>query len=144
MSFHVYIARSGFKGSPLAREQWLAAARGRPELVALGQPEAACFALASDSAQRLSLDPHGLVHTQNPSRELVVVMFELAEVLGAGVYSEKLRRYRSPQDWEERTRSHRAQQQRHRAQGLRARRRTQGLWAAVVLGVLVLCWLLPG
>ena len=143
MSFHVYIARPGFKDSPLAREQWLAAARGRPELAALGQPEAACFALASDSAQRLALDPHGLVHAQNPSRELVVVMFELAEVLGAGVYSEKLRRYSSPQDWEERTRSYRAQHQRQRAQRQRERRRTQLLWAAVALGVLILCWLLP-
>lgn len=144
MSFHVYIAHAGFKDSPVDREQWLAAARGRPELVPLGTPEAACFALASDSAQRLSLDPHGLVHTQNPTRELVVVMFELAEVLGAGVYSEKLKRYSSPQDWEARTRSHRAQHQRHRAQLQRARRRTQLLWAAGALGVLLVCWLLPG
>lgn len=144
MSFHVYIARPGFKDSPLDREQWRAAARSRAELVALGPPEAACFALASDSAQRLALDPHGLVHAQNPSSELIEVMFGLAEVLEAGVYSEKLRRYDSAQDWAERTRSYRAQQQRQRAERQRGRRRTQLLWAAGALGVLLVCWLLPG
>jgi len=144
VSLHVYIARPGFKDSPLDRAQWLAAAQGRPELKAMGGPGSLCFSLASDSDQCLALDPHGLVHAQNPSRELVVVMFELAEGLGAGVYSEKLKRYSSPQDWEERTRSHRAQHQRHRAQLQRERRRTQLMGAAVVLGVVAVCWLLPG
>lgn len=143
MSFHVYIARPGFKHSPLTREQWLAAAQGRPQLKVLGGPGSVCFALVGDSAQRLALDPHGLVHTQNPSRALVDVMFELAGVLEAGVYSEKLKRYSSPEDWEERTRSHRAQYQRQRALQRRERRKRQLMGLAVVAAIVALCALLP-
>lgn len=140
MSFHVYIARPGFKNTPIQRGQWIAAASGNGKLKGLGNTETASFSLRSDTSQRLTLDPHGLVHTQNPSKELIAVMFELAEPLGAGVYSEKLKRYSSIEDWEERTRSYRVQQQRNRAHAQSTRRKKWLMWFAVVAVAAIAGW----
>lgn len=140
MSFHVYIARPGFKDAPIQREQWLSVAHGNRKLKGVGNAETASFSLPSDTSQRLTLDPHGLVHTQNPSRELVAVMFELAELLGAGVYSEKLKRYSSIEDWEERTRSYRAQHQRNRAHAQSTSRKKLLMWFAVVVVATIASW----
>jgi hypothetical protein len=140
MSFHVYIARPGFKDAPIEREQWLSIAHSNERLKGTRNSDAASFLLSSDRTQRLTLDPNGLVHTQNPSRELVVVMFELAERLGAGVYSEKLKRYSSTEEWEERTRSYRAQHQRNMANVQSKRRKKLVMWLAVVVVAAVAGW----
>lgn len=140
MSFHVYIARPGFKDTPLEKAQWLALAQGHSRLQGVGKTGTSSFALVSDHAQRLSLDPHGLVHAQNPSRELVALMFELADALGAGVYSEKRKRYQSVDDWEARTRSYRAQYQRRRAAMHHTRRKQRILWAVLLVAIMVVSW----
>jgi hypothetical protein len=60
--------------------------------------------LKGDPRAWLDLGPEGLILAQAPSRELVLAMFELADALNAGVYGERLQRYRSIEDWERRTR----------------------------------------
>jgi hypothetical protein len=69
-------------------------------------------------------------------------MFEVAESLGAGVYSEKLKRYSSVEDWEERTRSYRAQRQRSSAHAQGTRRKELLMWFAVIVLAAVAGWFL--
>lgn len=128
MSFHVYVARGGFKSTPISAAEWIAAARQcagldlPEELNQQGVVHSLVARLRSQPRQCLSLDPHGLIHAQDPSETLVELMFELAERLQAGVYSEKLKRYQSVGDWREKTRSYRVQRERQLNQ-LRAHRR---------------------
>ena len=55
----------------------------------------------------LSRTPYGLLNTQNPAIDMIRVMFSLANVLSAGVYSEDLERYASVEDWDRRTAQYR-------------------------------------
>lgn len=73
-------------------------------------------ALCTGKRQNLAVDPYGLAHTQNPGKELVSLMFDMFALLEAGVYRGKLKRYASPENREECTRSYRAQHQFIRAQ----------------------------
>lgn len=111
MSFHVYIARDKFKDSPISPEEWFAAATKCDELFFGNKKREGrvCTGakLKADNRQRLDLTPYGLVHAQNPSKELIAVMFKLADLLGARVYSEKLKQYESVDDWEKRTKNFR-------------------------------------
>jgi hypothetical protein len=128
MSFHVYVAREGFKSTPISPAEWMAAAG---QCAGLDLPEVpdrpgggriTTARLRCQRGECLSLDPHGLIHAQDPSEALVELMFELAERLQAGVYSEKLKRYQSVDDWRDKTRSYRIQRERQLNQ-LRAHRR---------------------
>lgn len=112
MSRSVCIAKQGFKETPIDRQSWLATARLIDELVVEEYPgnQGALrhrVSLKSDKASKLWLSVYGVIETQNPSEELVVVMFKLAEMLGAEVYSERLKKYHSVEDWEKRTRKYR-------------------------------------
>jgi len=141
MSFHVYIANEGLKDNPIASDAWLAAARQHHALTVcemrsrkgIGYHE---VHLKTDKSSRLELDRYGLVHAQAPSRELVVVMFDLAAALGAWVFSEKAQPYKSVDDWERRTRPFRKQYDENKAHHRKIRRR----WIAfsVVLAIPIL------
>ncbi len=147
MSFHVYIARPGFKDTPISRDEWLSVVRSQSKLKITETPNRrgpalVTVSLCADKLQTLALDPYGLVHTQNPSKELVAVMFDLSAPFGAGVYSEKLKRYASLEDWEEHTRSYRSQHQRARTQARNALRKKQLMGLAVIVAAAVAGWLL--
>jgi hypothetical protein len=139
MSKHVHIAFARFKDSPIPRAEWEAAVAQCPALQGEvgrrrdGTPFAvAC--LAADPRQRLQLDVYGLGHAQDPSRELVEAMFQVAGLLGAGVYSERCKPYASPDDWERRTRNYRQGEA-----ARRARLRRNGRWRSVfIVGAAVL------
>lgn len=107
MSFHIYIARDKFKDSPISPEEWFTAATKCDELfIENKNRKGQIYTIAklkADKQQRLDITPYGLVHAQNPSKELVAVMFKLADFLNARVYSEKLKPYESVDDWEKRT-----------------------------------------
>lgn len=112
MSYHVYVARDGFKETPIPYEQWIAAATKCDELFVEDKKNrkgwiSSTVNLKADKKQRLSLTPYGLVHAQNPNKDLVAVMFKLAGLLDARVYSEELELYESVDDWEKRTRNYR-------------------------------------
>lgn len=112
MSYHVYVARDGFKETPIPYEQWIAAAVKCDELFVEEKKNrkgwiSSTVNLKADKKQRLSLTPYGLVHAQNPNKDLVAVMFKLAGLLDAKVYSEELELYESVDDWEKRTRNYR-------------------------------------
>ena len=149
MSFHVYVAREGFKSNPIGEGDWVGAARqcsrlDLPDEFNRAGKRIAIAKLRSDRRQHLSLDPNGLIHAQDPSRELVEVMFELAARLNAGVYSEKLKRFQSVDDWQDRTRSYRMQRERQRAEARRHRRRRLAMYITVLASSAVLGWVIGG
>jgi hypothetical protein len=137
MSFHVYIANDGLKDDPIANEAWIAAARQHHALSVVEQRNAKGVTydvhLKSDKSARLYLDPYGLVDTQAPTRELIVVMFDLAAALNAKVFSERAKPYRSPDDWERRTRQFRKEYAERKARQRTIRRR----WIAFSLVLMI-------
>jgi hypothetical protein len=107
----VYIAREGFKDNPIGVQEWEAAVRQCKELQlderSRGPGGNRLARLRGGKGTHLSRTPYGLLHTQNPPIEMIRVMFSLANVLGAGVYSEDLERYASVEDWDQRTAEYR-------------------------------------
>lgn len=108
MSLHVYIARAGFKETPIGPDEWFASASDCPELHVEKHRNrnAKMFCTVALKDRRdagLHLTPHGLVDAQEPSKELIVIMFRLAAKLDAGVYGDKLYRFTSPEHWETHT-----------------------------------------
>lgn len=149
MSYHVYIARPGFKDTPIGRDEWVRALAAQSRLMVVEKrnrrgPSAFIALLPEDRSQQLSLTPFGLAHVQNPSRAMVEAMFALAGPLEAGVYSAKLKRYDSPEAWAESTSSQRAQLRRSRADAARTQRRWLFGWLAFLVAALGLGWYLGG
>jgi hypothetical protein len=126
MSSRVYIALDRLEETPISFDTWLAAARQCDDVIVLEENRHDKIyhfvALKGDKNAQLYLSPYGLVYAQNPSRKLIVVMFKLASILNAGVYSERLNRYNSVGDWERRTRKYRHAQNNHRAKYLKVNR----------------------
>jgi hypothetical protein len=145
MSFHVYVSRPGFKDEPISGEEWLAAARNCARLSVVERLNRRGIShhqvMLAGTRKFLWLTPYGLIHAQDPPEDLVEVMFELAATLGAGVYSERLKRYDSVADWRKRTHRYRASRAAAReiAEGQRRLRLT--LWALLVLFSLSAGWL---
>jgi hypothetical protein len=149
MSFHIYVARKGFKSSPISTADWIDVARQCPKLELADEfnrsgVRISVAKLRSNRRQRLSLDPNGLIHAQDPSQELVEAMFELARLLNAGVYSEKLKRFQSVGDWRDRTNSYRMQRGRQLAEARKNRYRRLVIYIAMVASSAVLGWVIGG
>jgi len=138
MSYHVYIARAGFKETPISMEDWLAAARNCDELVVERgknrKSEHHLVWLRDRRRARSSRSPYGLVFAQDPDKALVAVMFRLAQLLDAGVYSETLERYASVEDWDQRTAEERLHRQQRRA-GYKRRRRLRMALAVLFIAL---------
>src|SRR5512146_632054 len=103
MSFHVYIARSGFENTPIDEAEWLAAARQCSDLLVTEERDSTggfehSVHLPENKRKSLSRTAFGLICARDPNRELIVAMFQLAERLNAGVYSEHMKPYVSVQD----------------------------------------------
>ena len=99
--------------------------------------------LLSGNSQTPLADPYGLIHAQDPPEALVEVMFELAGTLGAGVYSERLKRYESVTDWRKRTQRYRVSQAAAGERRKRQRRLRLTLWTLLVLLSISAGWLSP-
>lgn len=112
MSFHVYVSKAGFKDNPISVDDWVAAVKSIDDLLIQQETNRnskviVVAKLKSDKTQCLSLTVYGLVHAQNPGRDLIEIMFRLADKLNGNVYSEKLKPYSSVDDWEKRTKNYR-------------------------------------
>ncbi len=138
MRDHVYIALDRFKAIPISPDAWLAAARQCADLIVVEEKSLNgtirhSVMLEGDKSARLDLGPDGLVCARNPSRELIVAMFKLSGLLDANVYSERLNRYRSVEDWERRNK--------RRAKYRKNRRLSIDLGIIFVVLFAVLVWL---
>jgi hypothetical protein len=145
MSYHVFIAHSGFKDTPIGGEEFANAVRQCPELRLEemfnqnGKPVHRAY-LGKGERVRIGLSIYGLGEAPDPSRAMVESMFRIAAILGAGVYSERLKRYASPDDWERSTQRYRDEQAARRRQ---ERLRRLGFIGAVAATSLLLAWLMP-
>lgn len=119
MSQHIYIAKNGFKDNPISLDAWVEAARHCDELLIEEQKNRLWpgyrIVMKANTDAYLDRTPYGLIHAQDPSKEQVAVMFKLAGLLGAEVYSEDLERYLSVEDWEQKTQSYRSAMDERRA-----------------------------
>jgi hypothetical protein len=149
MSHHVYIAREGFKDNPIGIDEWERAVQAcqelRVEATGRGRFRHLLAKLPGDPRVWLSRTPYGLIQTQNPNIEMIRVMFRLASELGAAVYSDRLDRYGSVEDWEQRTAEYRRGLG-ERREVAEKKRRTR-VWLVVlalvafgVLGVIFAVW----
>jgi len=116
MSSYVSISKRDWKNNPISKEEWKKAA----QTIALhikelsvepvknkNYPDNVIVYLKSNKRMNLHLDPYGVVTAQDPNEELVEIMFKLAEVMNAKVYSERAVPYKSLEDWEKRTKKYR-------------------------------------
>lgn len=104
MSYHVYLARAGWKTTSITLGKWRSAATAVPALdVSVREPDGGLLVhLAGQRRQWLAWQD-GVVFAQNPDEQLVGAMFLLAERLGAQVYSERQVPYRDVDDLRRRT-----------------------------------------
>ena len=137
MGNYVYIAKEGLRRSPISEDAWLSAVRQCDELIvdsaATSRSSTCVVRLKSDRRATLRLDRFGIAGAPAPSRELISVMFKVAEALNASVYSEHFNKYASTDDWSHRRRQHRRVFDKQRAyQDARKKRLVQlGVWCAV-------------
>ncbi|HEX8610433.1 MAG TPA: hypothetical protein VF800_04030 [Telluria sp.] len=149
MSLHVVIAREGFKETPISQDEWLASASDCAELrvdkhVNRHGKMFCTVALKDQPKASLHLTPHGLVDAQEPSKELIVIMFRLAAVLGAGVYGDSLYRYTSPDNWEKHTAAARKARADRRSKRHMARRWRACCWVLVIVVSAIIGWAAGG
>ena len=149
MGNYVYIAKAGLRTSPISEDAWLSAVRQCDELIVdsagTSRNSTCVVRLKSDRRATLRLDRFGIAGAPAPSRELISVMFKVAEALNANVYSEHFNKYASTDDWSHRRRQHRRVFDKQRAyQDARKQKLVQfGLWI-VVCGLAALAGYLVG
>ncbi|MFA7276340.1 MAG: hypothetical protein WC043_06015 [Pseudobdellovibrionaceae bacterium] len=145
MSYHVYVAYNGFKETPIAPANFQAAVKACPELSVPPKTESFRTAwLKEQKRQRLHLTVYGLIDAQAPSEDLIHVMFKIAKILGARVYSERLKPYDSPEDWEKRTRTYRQKTEAARQNYRRQKNLRLLLWISFITACLVIGWMTGG
>lgn len=153
MSYYVHITREGFKENPIPLDGWLAAARQCDELAVEeirnrhGEIKGYLVHLKGNKRAKLLRHPSaGVITAQDPSKELIVVMFKLAGILNVGVYSDKLKKYESVDDWEKRTRKYRKNRDNHHAEYETKRKISNqygiAIWVIFIVLIILTTWLL--
>ena len=144
MSMHVYIARERFKDTPIPHEEWVAAAKQCSAILVEEKRNrnggiSRIVKLKYDKNQHLNLTPYGLVHAQNPTKELIEAMFLLAPTINSKVYSERNKAYESVADWEKRSQIYRNKRQERIEEYNRTwyKRKPFWLFVAIVVGLLI-------
>lgn len=148
MSKTVYVAYPEFKQEPIAEKALadaiLSVACKNRSLIAVTRTEKhakgniAVARLDGSKRQKISLSPYGLVFVQDPDKGLVEILFEIASILDAKVYSERLKPYASPEDWEKRTAEYRRQRTDRLEKHVKRKRMKILGWVIVVLVPLLL------
>lgn len=134
MSTYIYIALDGLRTSPISEEAWLFAVQQCDELVVehAGSPFEArshhVVRLKKDRRAIVRLDRFGIAAARDPSNELIAVMFKVAALLGANVYSERFHVYQSTADLVRRRTQHRRIFDKQRAYREKQRAIQVSLW----------------
>jgi hypothetical protein len=148
MSHHVHIAREGFKDDPIPDKEWKLAIQDCDDLIFKERRNEKgdwnIAILKSDNKQHLNVTPNGLMFAQNPSKELVKAMFNIASVLNANVYSERNKPYESVEDWEKRTKKYRENRERRIREYKRNIYKRKPFWVILAIFLGLLFWFLNG
>lgn len=149
MSYYVHIAREGFKENPIPPDDWLAAARQCDELsveeIRNRHDEIKGYSVFLKGNRRAKLLRHpsaGVITAQDPSKELIIVMFKLASILNVGVYSDRLKRYESIEDWEKRTKKYHQTRDKHHTEYKKNRQYRIALLLISIFLIILTTWLI--
>lgn len=147
MSTYVYIAFEGLRTSPISEEAWLSAVQRCDELVvdqarASGGRGQHVIRLKGDRRATVRLDRFGIACANDPSKELIAVMFKVAAFLNADVYSERFNKYTSADDWMRRKKIDRRAFDKQRAYNEKQQLRYVAIWCAVCAASALLGFLL--
>jgi hypothetical protein len=101
MAFRAFVARSGWNKTPISAQEWREAAAALPELeLHAGLGGEPVRAMLRGSRRRGVILQQGYLCGEHVDSRLVSVMFALAELLGAQVFSEARRPYSDLSDWQ--------------------------------------------
>lgn len=136
MSTYVYIAFEGLRTSPISEEAWLSAVQRCDELIvdearASGGRGRHVIRLKKDRRATVRLDRFGIAFANDPSKELIAVMFKVADFLNADVYSERFNKYTSADDWMRRKKIDRRAFDKQRAYKDKQQLRRMAVWCTV-------------
>lgn len=146
MGYHATILRTvAGKRQPIGRDEVEAVVASRKNLLLRDDgPSRVRIHLAGAQQPPILVLQNGEIWTNNPERETVVTMLELASALGARVRGDELETYRTPDEWYTHPDDERLIAQAKREAQV-TRRRTQlasFTWLAGVLSVMAVVGLL--
>jgi hypothetical protein len=100
MGSRAFVARQGWKDTPIGRDEWAEAVHQSTDLVLHQSPDGDLTALLRGSRRRRVTWHDGYLASHHTDARLAVAVFALAERLNAGVYSEHRRHYASLAEWQ--------------------------------------------
>jgi hypothetical protein len=100
MERRAFVARHGWKDTPIGRDEWAEAVRQSADLEAHQTPDGELTALLRGSRRRRVTWHGGYLASHHTDARLAVAVFALAERLNADVYSEQRHRYASLAEWQ--------------------------------------------
>jgi hypothetical protein len=136
MGTRAFVARHGWKDTPIGRDEWAEAVRQSADLEPHQSPDGELTALLRGSRRRRVTWHDGYLASHHTDARLAVAVFALAERLNADVYSEQRHRYASLAEWQLRAGPPAAQRDRPRAfaPALAANSAGWVAWVAVAVG----------
>ena len=102
MGTRAFVARRGWKDTPIALDEWAQAVLESPDLELHQGPDGELTALLRGSRRRRLTWHDGYLAVHHTNHRMATAVFALAERLGAGVYSERRHRYADLAEWERR------------------------------------------
>jgi hypothetical protein len=108
MGLRAYVARSGWRETPITADEWHDAVATLPELEVHQVHGGGAVRAMLRGSQRRGLTWHdGYISANHVNARLAASMFVLADRLGAQVYSAHRRPYLDVADWEQRSQRYR-------------------------------------
>jgi hypothetical protein len=100
MGYHVTILRTvAGESQPIGRDEVKAVLASRTDLRLQDHEGLPWIRLGGEKPGQALVLQNGEIWTKNPERETMLVMLELARVLGARVRGDELETYRTPDEW---------------------------------------------
>ena len=102
MGTRAYVARQGWKDTPISLEEWSKAVHQSDDLEMRQSPDGEWTALLRGSSRRRLTWHDGYLAAHHTNARMAAAIFDLADRLHADVYSEHRRRFDSLADWQRR------------------------------------------
>jgi hypothetical protein len=138
MGTRAFVARSGWRKTPISLDELAQAVAESPDLELRQGIDGDLRALLRGSSRRRLTWHEGYLAAHHTNPRMAAAVFDLAERLGAEVYSERRHRYADLADWARRTGEALPSGRERRGASMQAALagRPQGwLWLAMVIGL---------
>lgn len=100
MGTRAFVARHGWKDTPIALDEWAEAVHQSTDLELHQSPDGELTALLRGSRRRRVTWHDGYLAAHHTDERMAAAVFALAERLHANVYSERRQRYASLAEWQ--------------------------------------------